>query len=176
MPVFKTGAINHSATSPTTTVLLHPSLPAGGVLLAAIGVLRLPLTAFGVAQDDRTEKRILRLRARPDAGCRTRRGCPPLDPEQWHQAERSQGGQQAEARQARLAIGKEVGVDSLDEIVTGGGNQNRFCPQLQNRAGAGGLGNPQNKRVHVGHAHDGGQGIDSGPTQVGDRQLGRGNH
>src|ERR1017187_1408895 len=50
-----------------------------------------------------------------------------LNPEQRDEAESSKGNEQAEARDARLPIGKGVSIDSLDEIVAGCGNQDSFC-------------------------------------------------
>src|ERR1019366_7553399 len=98
-----------------------------------------PLTHPSVSLIYPVSRLVAKTSEQPCEGWSNRLGRPRLDPEQGCEAERSEGHQQADARHARLAIGKGVSVDSLDEIIAGGGNQDGFRSQLQSSAGAGGL-------------------------------------
>jgi len=70
-----------------------------------------------------------------------------------------------------LAIGEAVGVDALDEVVAGGGDEDRSSGDVEGCQSAGGLGHAHDEGIDVGDAHDGGEGVDPGASEIGDSQL-----
>ena len=99
-----------------------------------------------------------------------------LHPEQWQQAGQSEGHQKGKALAAGLAIGESVGVDPLDHVIAGGGDQDRGGRDFERSERAGGLGHAQDEGIDIGDAHDGREDVDACVTEVGHGQLGGHQH
>ena len=93
------------------------------------------------------------------------------DPEEWDEAEQGERSEKDEALHASFAVGEAVGVDALDDVVAGGGDEDGSGSDGERGERARRLGHAHDERIDVGDAHDGGQSIDACRAQVGDGKL-----